>query len=583
MKWIKRPVSDSYELFVKNGYSRVIATTLATSGISTLEDAKEFLESKKLHNPALIRNIEDAISIMEKFIETKERICIFGDYDADGTTATAIAFTALSTFGANVVYRLPDRIYEGYGISQKAISEQLAEGTKLFITVDNGIRAIKEIEFARANGAQVIVLDHHQPGEVLPNPDVLIDLYVEGETYPFKDLTGSALAWKVFSYLLEKYGFEEIAESLIDLAAIGTIADVASLVGENRAIVKRAIDYMRSPIYSRKGIKRLFNDDMSSITAENISFLVAPRINAAGRLLENGANIPVALFLEEDDIKASELASQLSKINSERKQIQSKCYEELKPSIEEQINAGNKVLVLFAKDAPSGVVGLLAGNATEDYHRPTIVFSEKYAADGSIVWTGSARSIEQYHILNALEECSDCLDHFGGHALAAGMSIFPSEDALLKLRKALNDKCTLTDEDVEKCIYWDIEISEEDVADTLISDLRKLEPFGEGCRRPTFKIKLNVLPNGSKLYDTIGETGDHLKLYCNGFTAVGFWMVKRYVEEDNQPRVIEALGYVDKKNFKGNEYFQFVMDDYFPYTKEDSSLLCDLKDLLLNL
>ena len=582
MKWIKRPVSEMYEFFVKNGYSRVIATTLATSGISSLEDAKLFLESKDLHDASQIRYIDDAIALMEKYIYSNERICIFGDYDADGTTATAIAYTALTTLGANVVYRLPDRINEGYGISKKAIIEQLAEGTKLFITVDNGIRAMDEIKYARDNGAQVIVLDHHQPGLELPDADVLIDLYVEGETYPFKDLTGSALAWKVFSYLLENYGFSDVAESLIDLAAIGTIADVATLIGENRAIVKRAIDYMRSPVYSRKGIRKLFGDDMSTITSENISFLVAPRINAAGRLLENGANIPVALFLEEDDERAGILARELSAINSERKQIQSKCYSELKPVIEEQIELGNKVLVLFAKDAPTGIVGLLAGNATEEYHRPTIVFSEKQDVNGNIVWTGSARSIEQFHMLSALEKCADCMERFGGHALAAGMSIKPTEEALLKLRKALNDNCTLTDEDVDPCIYWDIEISENDIGDALITDLRKLEPFGEGCRRPTFKIKLNVLPNGSKLYDTIGETAEHLKLYCNGFTAVGFWMVNKYVE-DNQPRCIEALGYVDKKNFKNNEYFQFVMDDYNPYKKEDSCIVTDLKELLFNL
>ena len=512
MKWIKRPVSDSYELFVKNGYSRVIATTLAMSGITTLEDARIFLHSKELHDASLIRNINEAISLMEKYIDNQERICIFGDYDVDGTTATAIAFTALTTFGANVVYRLPDRINEGYGISKKAIIEQLAEGTKLFITVDNGIRAIDEIKYARENGAQVIVLDHHQPGEIIPDADVTIDLYIEGETYPFIDLTGSALAWKVFSHLLQKYGFDEVADSLIDLAAIGTIADVASLVGENRAIVKRAIDYMRSPIYNRKGIIKLFQGDMSTITAENISFLIAPRINAAGRLLENGADIPTALFLEEDDLKAEQMAQELSRINTERKLIQSKCYKELKPVIEEQVSMGNKVLVLFAKDAPSGVVGLLAGNATEEYHRPTIVFSEKNNIDGTKIWTGSARSIEQFHMLSALEECADCLERFGGHALAAGMSIKPEESALLELRKRLNANCTLTDEDVEPCAYWDIEISEEDVGDTLVNDLRNLEPFGEGCRRPTFKINLKVLPNGSKLYDTIGETEEHLKL-----------------------------------------------------------------------
>jgi single-stranded-DNA-specific exonuclease len=366
------------------------------------------------------------------------------------------------------------------------------------------------------------------------------------------------------------------------LAAIGTIADVASLIGENRALVKRALDYMRGPIYFREGIKKLFNDDMSTITAENISFLVAPRINAAGRLLVNGANIPVELFLETDENRANELARQLSKINTERKLIQSQCYNALKPTIEKQIALGNKILVLYAEDAPSGVVGLLAGNATEEYHRPTIVFSEKNKADGTKTWAGSARSIPEFHILNALEECSEYLETFGGHALAAGMSIAPNEEALIAFRNAINNNCLLTDEDLQPSMYWDIEISEEDVSDSLIKDLKQLEPFGEGCRRPTFKIKLNVLPNGSKLYDTIGETAEHLKLYCNGFTTIGFWMVNRYIE-DNQPRTIEALGYVDKKNFKGNEYFQFVMDDYSPYIKDDSELVTDIKDILFNL
>lgn len=582
MKWIKREPSETYDLFIKNGFSRVIATTLSTAGITTLEDANDFLYSKNLNSASLIKDIDKVIDIIESFIDSQERICIFGDYDADGTTATAIAYTALSSLNANVVYRLPDRIYEGYGISKKAIVEQLYEGTKLFITVDNGIRAIDEIKYARENGAKVIVLDHHQPGALLPETDATIDLYIEGETYPFKDLTGSALAWKVFSYLLERHGKDELAYSLIDLAAIGTIADVATLVGENRAIVKRAIEYMRSPLYFRKGIIQLFGNDMSNITAENISFLIAPRINAAGRLLKDGANIPVSLFLETDDIKASELAKELSSINTERKKIQSEHYNNLKPIIEEQIKIGNKVLVLYAPNAPSGIVGLLAGNATEEYHRPTIVFSEKQSADGSMVWAGSARSIPEFHILNALEKCSEHFINFGGHALAAGMSIQPNEEALLKLREALNDVCDLTEEDVQPCIYWDIEISEEDVGDALINDLKQLEPFGEGCRRPTFKIKLNVLPNGCKLYDTIGETAEHLKLFCKGFTAVGFWMVNRYVEE-NQPRNIEALGYVDKKNFKGNEYFQFVMDDYVVFSKEDTEIVSDIKNILFNL
>mgnify|MGYP002551884937 FL=1 len=234
--WKKSYIPDSVEKLKAEGYTDLASLVMAKAGVDSKEKAEEFLHSETIHDPAKIRNIEKVSEIIWDHIYKDEKICVFGDYDADGVTGAAILYLMLKRLGADVIARLPDRIYEGYGISMTAIQEEIAIGTKLFITIDNGIKCNEEIAEIRRRGCMSIVLDHHQPSDVLPEADALIDLWVEGETYPFRELTGSGLAWKVACYMLTQVDDYDYGMSLVDLAAIGTIADVAPLIGENRSM-----------------------------------------------------------------------------------------------------------------------------------------------------------------------------------------------------------------------------------------------------------------------------------------------------------------------------------------------------------
>ena len=385
--WKKAELPANVQKLCRDGYSKLTALVMANAGVENKEQAEEFLYSETVHDPAKIRNIEKVSEIIWDHIYRKEKICVFGDYDCDGVTGAAILYLMLKRLGADVIARLPDRIYEGYGISMEAVREEISLGTKLFITIDNGIKAIAEVEEIRRQGCKSIVLDHHQPGEVLPNADALIDLWVDGETYPFRELTGSGLAWKVACHMLTTVDDYAYAMELVDLAAYGTIADVAPLIGENRSIVKRALRQMRSCWYKREGIKALYDGPLDRIAAEDIAFKIAPCINASGRLEVRGADLPLLLLLEDRAEIARFLAERLTDCNNRRKQIQKEWCARMEKTAEEMIERGDKVLVLLADGAPSGVVGLIAGNLKEKYNRPTVVFASKQDGSGGTVWT----------------------------------------------------------------------------------------------------------------------------------------------------------------------------------------------------
>lgn len=565
MQWNKKKIPhEQFEKFKTAGYTDLEATVLCNSDIHTLDDAKEFLSEGTLHDTNLIEGIDTVADIIYRHIYRDTPICIFGDYDADGVTASAVLYLALKQLQANVSVRLPDRINEGYGITIKAIKEQMDKGIKLFITVDNGIRAIEEVKYAREHGAEVIVLDHHEPGKDVPDADALIDLHMPDCSYPFIHLTGSGLAWKVAYHLLAMQKYQDFAMSLIDLAAIGTIADVETLQGENRAIVKRALQQMHSGYYDRQGIINLYNGDITDITAEDIAFRVAPCINAAGRLLENGAVKPFELLIEEDLNKAITKANELISINEERKAIQKKHYAEVLDEAKQCVENGDKVLVMYANDAPTGVVGLIAGNLRETFNRPAIVFAQKNGIDGKPVWTGSARSIPGFSIINALNATQDkihCFLGYGGHEQAAGMSISPSKSVLMILREEMNKYANdlITDEELMPHPCYDMEISEQDFNERLIRSLKKMEPFGVGCPKPIFKMDAQLINKDSKLYDMVGN--GHLKLYIKGKSILGFDMFQRY-EKDGTPRQITAYGTLSENHFGGKTFLQFMMEDY---------------------
>lgn len=559
MKWKKTELPQQFYKFIDSGYGRFTASALCKAGIETLDEAKMFLENEDIINPAKIRNIGKTTDVIWKHVYSGNKICVFGDYDADGITASAIMFLALKKLGANVSVRLPDRISEGYGISKKAIDEQIALGTKLFVTVDNGVRAVDETTHVKAEGCDIVILDHHEPGDVLPEPDAMIDLHIEGETYPFTELTGSGLAWKVAHYMLEQSGEHEFAMSLVDLAAIGTIGDVAPLHGENRSIVKRAIRLMRQPLYKRYGVKALMRD-LSHVTAEDIAFRLAPCLNAPGRLSEHGASLALILLIEDDARIAYDLAQRVHMENESRKELQAFCYEAVKVEAEERIAKGDKVLVLLAKDAPSGIAGLLAGNLREEYGRPAIVFCPKEDIDGNILWTGSARSIEAFHMLEAIEGCKEYLIRYGGHKLAAGLTIDSDEKLLDEFRTAMNQIASdIPDEEFEATMYWDLELEQSELTDEIFTEMELLEPYGANAPKPIIKLRTELSDGESHIF--LGSNNSHVKLFADGFTLIGFSLANKYIEE-SLPGVITAYGSVSYNSYRGNLTKQISLIDF---------------------
>lgn len=548
MEWKQAEHSASYHLLMENGYSPLMAAALSKAGISSADEAQRHLHHEEFENPGRIRNIDKATDIIWKHIYDGNRICIYGDYDADGITASAVMFLTLRKLGANVTVRLPDRIEEGYGISIKAIDEQADLGTKLFITVDNGIRAIEETKYVKELGLDIVVLDHHEPGDEIPDADAVIDLHIPGETFPDIELTGSGVAWKVAHYMLEQVGEHDFAMSLVDIAAIGTVGDVAPLKNENRAIVKRAIRMMRTPGYHRPGVSALMKGT-EHITAEDIAFRLAPCLNAPGRLSSGGASLPLILLIEDDPKTAMELASFVHAENERRKDLQRECYSAIREEAEQRIANGEKVLVILAENAPSGIAGLLAGNLKEEFGYPSIVFCPKKNIQGETVWTGSARSVDAFHILNAIDGCKEHLLAYGGHKLAAGLTIAADKHKLDSFRNAINREAEyLTEEMLETVTYWDIELSQEELTDELYTQMEMLEPFGAGAPKPIVKMQAKV--SGDKGHAFMGAESQHLKLSTENCVMVGFSLAEKYME-NSLPTELTVFGNLSLNYYRG--------------------------------
>lgn len=559
MEWKQTAPSDCFQFFLDNGFSPFSASALSKAGITTLEQAKKHMEYEEFEDPSRIRGIGEATDLIWKHIYDNNRICVFGDYDADGITASAVMFLTLRRLGANVTVRLPDRIEEGYGISRKAVDEQAELGAKLFITVDNGIRAIEETRHIKELGLDIVVLDHHEPGDKLPEADAVIDLHIPGETFPFADLTGSGLAWKVAHHMLEQVGEHDYAMSLVDIAAIGTIGDVAPLHGENRAIVKRAIRMMRSPGYFRPGVSALMKGT-EHITSEDIAFRLAPCLNAPGRLSVGGASLSLILLIEDDPLIAVDLARRVDAENERRKDLQRECYQKIQDEARDQIQKGEKVLVILAEDAPSGIAGLLAGNLKEDFGRPSIVFCPKKNIDGETVWTGSARSVDAFHILNAIDACKKYLVHYGGHRLAAGLTVEADREVLDQFRVAINQQAeSISEDDLNQPCSWDIELSMEDISDTLYAEMEALEPFGADAPKPVLRLNVEVDPENGHTF--MGADNSHLKLFTDRCVFVGFSLAEKYIECCLPDKLI-AYGTPSLNHYRGSCTKQISLIDF---------------------
>ena len=491
--------------------SPTLAAILISRGCEDERAANNFLRPsyEQLHDPYLMLGMREAVPRLLRAIDNAEPILVYGDYDVDGTTGTAVLLRALNLLGARTGFHVPHRFTEGYGIQKAALQRAAADGFKLAISVDCGIRAHEPLYWARDNGLDVIITDHHLPdeGEGVPPAYAVLNPNQAGCNYPDKNLAGVGVAFKLVHALFRERNREAQVEAFLKIVAIGTVADVAKLVGENRTIV--ALGLKDLPRATNPGLRALIEVagcQGADITAYDLGFRLGPRINAAGRM--DAASAVVELFSTRDHQEAMRLARHLDSRNQERKEVQQQIVE---LALSEMATAEKKpahsyVAVIAGEGWHRGVIGIAASKISERINRPCVVLS----IDGGIAH-GSARSIEPYHLLNGLTSCADLFEKFGGHSHAAGITIKP--ERIAELRRRLNEHAgsCLTDEDLQPNIYIDAELATTDLSFELIRELALLEPYGAGNPRPTFLARNLCIVTEPRL---IGER--HLKMSVAG-------------------------------------------------------------------
>jgi single-stranded-DNA-specific exonuclease len=484
------------------GIAPLIAKLLVLRGMDQPETAKRFLtpEALHFHDPFLLYGMEESIVRVKKAIQSKEPILIYGDYDADGVSSTSLMIHTLRACAANFNYYIPNRFTEGYGLNNKALKKAADEGFSLIITVDTGISAYEQVEYGKSLGLDIIITDHHEPPPILPEAFAVINPKQENCSYPFDMLAGVGVAFKFAHALLGKLPLH-----LLELAAIGTIADLVPLVDENRIIAKLGLEAMNRTVFP--GIQALKETCgiKAPVSASHVGFSIAPRINAAGRL--GSASNAVALLTAADIEEASDLAEELDALNKERQALVAQIASEAK-EMAEAIPAHLKDVIIVAKEGwNEGVIGIVASKLVEQYYRPAIVFSI-HPETG--VAKGSARSIEGFDFYKALSSCSQYMSHFGGHYMAAGMSL-PSEK-VPELHASLNRLIQewLTADDFVPLTKVDATCSVSEITIDMIEQLNGLAPFGTGNEYPLFRLE-EVELTGLR---TIGKDNSHLKCLC---------------------------------------------------------------------
>lgn len=475
------------------GVSEVVAKLLVNRGIYNLDIAKAFLDSSidNLYNGLDMLGMSGAVELMKNSINNNEKILIVGDYDVDGVISTYVLYTAISKCGGNVSFHIPDRIKEGYGINESIIRKASEDKVDIIITCDNGIAAIEQVKLAKELGLKVIITDHHdvpfieeneERKYVVPDADFVINPKQENCNYKFDKICGAGVAYKFIECLYKEFNIDK--EELYDLlqyVAIATVCDVVDLVSENRIIVKEGLKRINNT--SNVGLRALFKEtglEDKEITVYSLGFVIGPSINASGRLEQ--AEWALKMLLSHNEIEAKELAEKLNDLNKERQELTKEGLEKAIEIIEKNNMTKDKVLVVYLEDVHESIAGIIAGRVREKYNLPTIILTK--AHDGA---KGSGRSIEEYNMFEELLKCKDLLGKFGGHPMAAGMSI-PNEN-IDEFRSRLNNVTTLTDEDIIPKVSIDMGLLLSQINYELIDQISLLEPYGKANPKPTFGMK----------------------------------------------------------------------------------------------
>jgi len=562
----------------------VVLQLLYNRGINTKEQIEVFLnnrldESKTLlvgnnkeyvfYDPFLFRDMEKAVDLIISHIKAGNKIVVYGDYDADGVTSSVALLEVLETLQAKVEKYLPDRVSEGYGLNKKAIDQIASDDCKLIITVDNGIRNKEEISYAQDKGIDIIVTDHH----VLPEnkkdlPDCLvINSSNVDDDYPWKYLAGVGVAFKLISALLYKSKLPEeqkqlLLERSLDLVAVGTIADMVNVLGENRLLINHGLKVLNRN--KRLGLNALIKvaniNPGKKIEAWNVGWQIGPRLNAASRL--GRANSAFTLLSTKDEKEAERFAIELNQRNIERQEVTSAIMTQVEAQIDEN-NVPNLIIGLAEVDQKwnEGVIGLVAGRISEKYYRPTLIISRIKEEDGTISFKGSGRSVEELNLIESIVSCSEFLNKYGGHPMACGFSV-SSEDSLNKFKEKMLE---IADTKLGKLelipkINIEAELSSGILGLELVEKVETLAPFGQNNPQPKFLIK------DLKIEDIMlmGVDSQHIKLRVNGFWALAFGGAERYKDLKIDDR-IDLVCYLDINDFNGNREAQLKIIDIKKY------------------
>jgi len=539
-----------------SGYPDILRRILYNRGFRTHEQARTFLEAQPPSgtDPTNLIDLPKAVDRIKFAIQHRENIVVYGDYDADGVTATALLLMALKALGAQVREYIPNRFDEGYGLNLEAMSILREQGSDLIITVDCGIRSWEEANYSLTAGMDLIITDHHYPLDILPQAYAIINPKQIGDNYPEKNLAGVGLAYKLVDLLFKSVPNPLDPREYLDLVALGTVADLVPITGENRSLVRNGLEYLRQP--RRQGIMALIGVSGLSparITATDISFTLAPRLNASGRL--DSALASLNLLTSQNLKEAGQLAQWLEIQNRDRQKIM----RDIQTNAEQKIIVSDKIpLLLFAADPEynAGVVGLAASRLTEQYYRPSII-----ASIGDKYTRGSCRSISEFHITQALDQCKDLLEHHGGHAAAAGFTV--RNDLLQALIDKLLIIATeqLDEKDLRPKIFAEAEIPLSDLKPDILKSLEWLQPTGMGNPAPIF------MSRGLKVtrQKAIGADGAHLKLTVTDgkitYDAIafrqGYWIAQL-------PPLIDLMYTFELNEFNGQVSLQLNVKDIRP-------------------
>ncbi|QYJ68750.1 single-stranded-DNA-specific exonuclease RecJ [Flavobacterium litorale] len=560
MRWTLKPKPDTdkvQHLTEALNVDATIATLLVQRGIETFEEAKTFFRPSlnDLHDPYLMRDMDKAVQRIETAVANNENILVFGDYDVDGTTAVSLVLSYLKSYYPNVDTYIPDRYKEGYGVSFQGIDYADDNGCTLIIALDCGIKAIDKVAYAKTRDIDFIICDHHRPADTLPDAVAVLDPKRNDCNYPYKELCGCGVGFKLIQALGNKRG--QTINHLVpylDLVATAIAADIVPITGENRVLAKFGLEVINTN--PRPGIKALIqNIKKPTLTISDVVFVVAPRINAAGRVKHG--KYAVQLLSEFNLEQAEEFASEIETLNADRKDLDKQITEEALQQIEYNNEQNKFTTVVYSKEWHKGVIGIVASRLIETYYRPTLVFTKS----GTML-AASARSVSGFDVYNALEACAEHIEQFGGHKYAAGLTLHEEQYEAFKNKFEAVVANTITPNMRVPEIQVDMPLDFNEITPKFNRILQQFEPFGPGNMTPLF-ISHNIKDSG--FGKPIGANQTHLRLFVKqedseGFAAIGFGLAKK-MDVACSGTAFDAVYSVDENTWNGQTSLQLRLRD----------------------